>query len=263
VKTIKIYADVFFTVNLFTDLILLMSVKRFFHLKSKGIRIFFAAFTGGISSFAVLLGINENAVSIILIFSAFIINGIAFGFKIKRLIINSLCFMIFSFIFSGVNLFLINTFNIKAAVISGKVYYNINLRELLFFTALFYVIFTLCDKFKRKKEGSKLFYKVRIKYESFETELIMKLDTGLEVREPFSEDPVILCEKNALKFTFSEKNKRLIPYRTVKGEGMLWAFKPDEIYVDGVKSAKSIYVALYEGNLKADHYRGLIPASIL
>ena len=60
-----------------------------------------------------------------------------------------------------------------------------------------------------------------------------------------------------------EKNKRLIPYRTVKGEGILWAFKPDEIYVEGIKSTKSIYVALYEDSLKSKNYHGLIPASIL
>ena len=262
-KTIKIYADVFFAVNLFVDLMLLTCVKKFFHLKTKGTKVFFASFTGGITSLVVLCGIGESLVSFILILTAFLINGIAFGFKIKSLIVNSLSFIIFSFIFSGINLFLINTFNIKAAVISGKVYYNINLLELLFFTALFYIIFTFCDKLKKNKEASKLFYKIKINYKNCESEITMKLDTGLEIKEPFSEDPVILCEKDALSLWPDEKSKRLIPYRTVKGEGILWAFKPDEIYVEGIKSTKSIYVALYEGSLKNEYYHGLIPASIL
>ena len=263
VKIIKIYADVFFIVNLFIDLILLSCVKRFFHLKTKGIRLFSASLTGGITSLIVLSGINEAIIYFILILSAFIISGMAFGFKIKSLIRNSVCFLVFSFIFSGINLLLINIFNVKAAVISGKVYYNINLLELLFFTALFYIIFTFCEKLKKNKEEHRLFYKVKINYKNCETEITMKLDTGLEVKEPFSEDPVILCEKEALSFTPDEKNKRLIPYRTVKGEGILWAFKPDEIYVEGIKSTKSIYVALYEDSLKSKNYHGLIPTSIL
>lgn len=112
-----------------------------------------------------------------------------------------------------------------------------------------------------------------IKIDGKEVDLKGITDTGNSLRETFSDYPVIIVESQAIKDLFPSdvyrsiiavgtvenyswnKRFRLIPYNTVSGEGVLTAFRPDEIVIkSGGKEIKTkkIYVAVSERRISAD-----------
>ena len=262
---IKIYADVFFLVNAYIDFLLLIIVKRFFHLNAKGIRLFAASIFGALSSCTVLFSFSAILNLLLLLLSLITINLIAFGFKnLIFTLKNSVCYLILSILFSGLNLFLIENFKIKALIIKGKVYYDIDLYFFIFFSLIFYLLFLILEKVKNFKSEKKLFYKAEINLLGDSLETLCKLDTCNELKEPFSGDPVIVIENNDLKSKLNNENRnlRLIPYRTISGKGLLTAYKAENIKIDGKIINKSVYVAFSEEKT-GKNYSGIIPESLL
>lgn len=74
------------------------------------------------------------------------------------------------------------------------------------------------------------------------------LDTGNQLREPFSGWPVILLERRLFPGNLPEKGLRLIPCRTVSGQAILPGIKGQKLRLHGREEleADQFYVALSE-----------------
>lgn len=260
----KIYADVFFAVNLFTDYLLLLTLKRLLNLKTRGIKMFAASLLGGVTSLLVFLPIEGFLNLLLFLTISVIISGIAFTFRsIKTLAVSAFGFNLLSIMLSGLTTLFINTFSIKAAVIKGKVYYDISFTAFPVLVAVFYLLFTLSEKIKGTNKEEALLHLLTLNYKGKETSFKVLLDTGNGLKEPFSGDKVIIAEKRSLEKILPENIPklnflRLIPYKSVKGEGILYAFKPDKILIDGKESEKSYYVAISETEFTGG-YKGILP----
>lgn len=139
-------------------------------------------------------------------------------------------------------------------------------------------------KYKRKMEGA--IYKIKIKIMEESLELKAFYDSGHNVREPFTNYPVVIIEKNILKgiipneiiknieednFEFNDKWKsrlRVIPISTVSNEtSVLPGFKLDEfgIYIDSEeKEIKNVIIAMCDKKLSKDgSFNALLSSDII
>lgn len=82
------------------------------------------------------------------------------------------------------------------------------------------------------------------------------VDTGNVLVEPLSNLPVIVVERRALCGMECGRRFRRVPFDSVGGEGMLAAYAPDGVQVDGREI--EAYIAVCERRLCAEGY-GLIP----
>ena len=249
--------------NFYVDFFLLSAVKKLMHLNAKLWRLCAAALLGGACSLAAVLSLEPLINFLLLMLFSLLMSGVAFGFgQVKLLLRAAFAFIVFSLLFSGLNLLLIELFGIRAAVVGGKVYYDIDLLTLILLTAVFYLCFLIADKFREKNTCKKLFFNVKAVKNKKEAEFLCKLDTGNSLTEPFSGDPVILVKRAALAPLLDSEEGlrfRLVPYGSIGGEGILKAFRPDELFIDGRKSEKSYYIAIYEGEIdKHGRFGGII-----
>lgn len=82
------------------------------------------------------------------------------------------------------------------------------------------------------------------------------VDTGNVLVEPLSNLPVIVAEKDALRGLEKGRSMRCVPFASVGGQGMLPAFLPDRIRIDGRECDACI--AVYDGSLCPEGH-ALIP----
>ena len=85
--------------------------------------------------------------------------------------------------------------------------------------------------------------------------LVAIVDTGNSLVEPLSNLPVIVVEKDALSGVAGGR-MRAVPFTSVGGGGVLSAFAPDSVRVDGREV--EAFVAVYDGVLNTEG-RALIP----
>ncbi len=267
-----IYADILFLVNLYIDYFILLGVKNFLHIEVKTYRLIISAVLGAAISLFSLLSLNFLISILLSISSSVAICIVAFGYdSIYKIIKTSVCFYSFSFIFSGIILALINIFNISGTIlIGGKVYFDISLIYLLLFTVLSYFISLLIDKIKGRGQNKLNFYTINICHNNKNLSLRTKLDTENNLSEPFSGTPVIVAQKSLFSEIFPDlgdclpEKFRLVPFKSIGGNGLLPAFLPQEFYL--VKNDKKIkinfYIALFEGSLSHGAYNSIIGEKI-
>lgn len=89
-----------------------------------------------------------------------------------------------------------------------------------------------------------------------------KIDTGCNVKEPFSGEYVIIAEKCIIDNFEPDNSKiRIIPFKSLGGNGIIKGFKPDSIKIDGKEISNDVYIGICNGVLKGD-VKALIPYEI-
>ena len=129
------------------------------------------------------------------------------------------------------------------------VYLKISPFLLCVLTVITYFITNLISKILGKRENDDLFCKAKIFINEKEIEVSCKIDTGNSLKEPFSQNPVIVAfcpyvQKMALPY-------RIIPYRDVSGGGILKAYSADKIIITTKKTEienKNCFVAFTDNS---------------
>ena len=89
-----------------------------------------------------------------------------------------------------------------------------------------------------------------------------KIDTGCNVKEPFSGEYVIIAEKCIIDNFEPDNSKiRIIPFKSLGGNGIIKGFKPDSIKIDGNEISNDVYIGICNDVLKGD-VKALIPYEI-
>lgn len=271
-----VYADILVLVNMYVDYFLLLAVKRSLHLKARGVRLFLGALLGGFSGLLALLPVGKSLEWFLLAASAFAISFTAFFDGRWMMLIKCwLSFFTFSLILSGAVLLLTLVFEIKAAVISGRVYFDLSPLLLLIFTVTVYVVSVLLENICGPKDDVRSLNFAVIETDLGKAEVLMKTDTGSTLREPFSGLPAAVVELDAvisvlppgLMEYISGGNPsggmRLIPCSSLGGKSLLPAFKPDRFYLADSGQELECYVAVTGSRLSSSSWRGLLNPEIL
>ncbi len=189
------------------------------------------------------------------LFSAVIMSVITFGIKpIKKLIKATFWLFAICFVFGGI-MFAIYMFTEIDIMLynNGIVYFDIDITFLVICSVIAYIIITLISKLTDKKAPKAKEYYIKIQTDKKIISCQSLMDTGNNLREPFSNYPVIMMDKTMICDLFDENEKfRLIPVTTVSGETLLKAYRPKFIEIGDYKTDK-VYIA--ESLAPLDEYK--------
>ena len=260
-----VYVDVFLFVNLFESFLLLLGVKLTLRLRCKYYRLALGGLVSAFLSLSVFLPITNfffNMLTIIISSAAATL--ISFGYNSRRLFIKTLStLIILTLLFSGSMIFLYLAFKPNGmTIINNRPYFDISPALLIILTVIIYFILTLYKKLFKNHTSSGLLHSVKFLYENNTCEFKAKADSGCNLKEPFSSSSVIIAEKKTIDFTVDTTKCRIIPFESLGGNGIIYGFKADEVYIDGRKCSQEVYIGLCEGVLNSDT-AGLIPTELL
>jgi stage II sporulation protein GA (sporulation sigma-E factor processing peptidase) len=226
--------------------------------------------------------VPKIVLSILMVYVSFMPKNIKTFFRVL------IHFYIITFFIGGISFGIAYFFNVVTIYDGGILYVEefpvilVAVATLLAFTLGKYIITFI--KYSRKMKG--LVYRIKVKIMAKSIELNGFYDSGHSVHEPFTNYPVVIIEKNAIKdvvpeevikniendnFDFKDEWKsklRVIPIATVtNGKTMLPGFKTDEfyVYIDGKeKIVKNVVVSICDKKLSKDgSFEALLSSDIL
>lgn len=260
-----VYVDILMIVNMFIDAMLLLCVSRLLHLRTKPLRLLLAALAGGVFSLTALLPPLPPYINLPAdVAGAALPVLIAFGKTApKSFAVRTAALFSVSFSFSGVMLFVCGVFHPNGMeVYNDVVYFNISPFMLIILTLLCYYMLVLLKRFTKNAVGKQL-CTVTLRCGSFETSFRAMIDTGCQVREPFSGAYVIIADNSCLKdFPFVSLSKRVIPFDSLGGTGLLEGAKAEQIWIDGKELSDQIYIGSCKGVLKGE-IKAIVPYEIV
>lgn len=260
-----IYVDVLFIVNFFITFFLLQVTAKLLKTQEKLWRIVLGSLIGGLYSLVILADdlhflvsiIGKFAVGSLIILASFKLRGLKNYFK------EVLIFFFSNLMFVGIIIGTWMIFKPKGVVINNNtVYFDISAKLLLFSALCAYLLSVIIIRIYNNKIAKKELYQAVITKNGREYKFFAFADSGNNLKEPFSNYPVIVADKNLFDNIATE---RLVPYSTIGGEGVLNAFKPDKTLIitsRGQAEIENVYVALND-NLRKGEYRGIINPKIL
>lgn len=274
-----IYIDVLLALNLWIDFLLLLATARLLRIPRKRWRMVLGALAGAAFSCLIFLPAMPAGLSVaVKLLAAGGILLIAFPFQgwlpyIKAVAV----FFIISTLFAGMAAALWFFAAPQGFyVVRGVVYYDVSPLTLVLLTVISYGALCLFDRFIRKKAPVNREYRVLVTCGEETVSLRALYDSGNCLKEPFSGSPVLVVRRGALEpvlpagvrealeaeehpavplgggmpagGTAARHRVRLIPFRSVGGEGLLPAFVPDRLTVtarDGAfRDITGAYIAL-------------------
>jgi len=154
-------------------------------------------------------------------------------------------------------------------LLNGTVYFDLSPLWLVLCTCLSYGVLWAFHRLFRQ-QGNPVFCRtVTLVHGGKTVSLTAKVDTGLSLTEPFSGEAVWIAERRALSallpagFGTAESPIpfRPVPYSSIGGTGILPAFRPEALTLDG--TPVSAWVAVLDRPLSAAGFRMLIGADAL
>jgi stage II sporulation protein GA (sporulation sigma-E factor processing peptidase) len=158
---------------------------------------------------------------------------VTFGIKPIRQFIKKLFFLFaITFLFGGVT-YAVYIFLEKDILIysNGIIYFDVDMTFLVICAVISYIVITLITKYTDKRTSKNKEYYVTIENNGKAVSCMGLMDTGNNLREPFSDYPVIMADKSIFNRVYSDESIRLIPISTVNGESIIRAFKPQKISI--------------------------------
>jgi len=252
-----IYVDALFLLNLLTDYLLCLAAARFCGLYLKRRRYALAALLGALYAVAcVLPGLGFLAFPAGKLFSGILMGWIAFGME-KQPIRCMLVLLLVSAAFGGL---------LYALSLAGGGPVPLSLRNLLIAFPLCYAIVKLVSRFRSRRTDSRR-AEIRLRFGQREACFAALVDSGNALSDPVTGAGILVVSPQALAPVFREYTPllaelspvelmdaasklpmlqgrfRLIPYRSLGGSGILPAFRPDSLRIDG-KENRELLVAV-------------------
>lgn len=175
-------------------------------------------------------------------------------------------YMMYSMLLAGICIFI--EFNQQNDNFSSSIY-NFSYKKLMIAIIIIYLTLDrLVIYIKDRKSLKSLIFTVDIISKNCEKKILAFLDTGNELREPATNLPVMIIEKNYFKdFSICEKDIFYIPYKVVDGtQGKLKGFKPEYINIYDGKEIKrrEVIIALSETKLSnLNDYHALLSRGVI
>ena len=294
-EAVTIYVDIVLLENLCMNYIILFGTAYIIKIKVMHLRILLASLIGAIYAVLAYAGIFPIYADLITkIILSICMTYIAFNpKKLKGLIKELIVFYLVSFALGGCAFALLYIVRPQDIFMKNGVYigtYPLKIALLGGITG-FVITYVAIKIVKTRITKNEIIYKAIIEIENQELEINVLLDTGNMLKDPISDDAVIMIEKNRLykivpkelldnmnKFLGGEfenaesleykKRIRFIPFTSVgKQNGMLLGIKADLVKiitdVDEIINEKAI-IGVYEKTFsKSGRYSGLIGLDIL
>lgn len=289
---VVVYADILICVNLIVNYALLMAAGRFCGRTPRRVRMVLAALLGAVYALLVFAGglpgwvptVTKLPMGALLVLISYQYRGLAE--YIRQLVM----FFIVSALFGGLMLALwLFVAPYGMLYENGVVYFNISALALVGFTAAAYGLTEVFARLFRKRDVESGMMEVTVLLGNRQVSLMGFVDTGNTLRDAYSGYPVAVCSMECVRsilplslldiissivetedfsrfqnlMTPDTKNKfKLIPYNTVGFTGVLPAFLPDELRLDGTP-VENVYVAIAPKSFAHEDYDMLLSTEML
>ena len=275
-----IYADVLFILNVYITYALLMLTAMFLGISPKRTRLLLASVIGGLSSFIILVPDVKPVVSgCVRLILCLIFCFISFSFKSTRQCLRQvITFLGVNFLFAGL-MFAIWYFVSPTAVYynTGVVYFDVDMLSLVTVTAVCYFAVKFFGNISKLRQPKNVLYDVTLCILDDEFQLRGFLDTGNNLKDPFTSADVIVVSRSALDKYFPKDKSiseiieqsplkiRYLPCSTVSGNKLLPVFKASEVRIRGVSAdfiIDGVMVAVSDENIRNGDFQVLLPMGI-
>ena len=277
-----IYMDVLVALNWFLDYALLCGTARLLHIPSRRWRLVLGALGGALLAAVLVLPSIPGWLSLILRLGAALpVVWIAFGLgNVRQSAVRMLVFFLLSTALAGLVL-LIYTLAAPQGlkVINGVVYYDVSPLFLAVLTAVGYGGLCLYERWGRLRRLERE-YRLELTGAGGTGILRALYDSGNRLTEGFSGRPVIVADKSAVTPLLTPEQRRfleltdgggalpghwrVIPYRSIGGDGLLPAFMPEKAVLCAGKQRQDItgvYIAITD-RLGRGEYEALVGAAV-
>lgn len=252
-----VYVDILVVLNTLVNYFMLSAVKRITRENTSRLRIALGAVAGGASSLLIFIENLGFFMTLLKAAASFLMVLLSFNFEsLKKYLKNVLWLFIISFVFGGVMFALYMVLGVDAMIYTnGIVYFDIDMPFLVVGSVVSYAVISLISKLTDKKAPRQKEYFVTIENNGKSVSCTALMDTGNNLREPFSDYPVITADKSLFRELFGDnlsEGFRLIPVATVNGNGILKAFRP-AVFKTGNYITDKVYIA--ESGAPLDEYK--------
>lgn len=278
---LTIYADLLFILNFVIDLILLCAVNIIKRQHARWYRLAGAAAVGALC--ACLFAINGLELPLLKFLIGYLLCTVilvlfAFGYHCLRdLIINAGLLFVIALMLGGLMEAVLSIVNQNKSVmgyrvdrLSGRIPFLLILALSIVLTPVIVRIFYLQRRLKQEQE---LLYEVTIVIGEHTISCRGLMDTGNNLYEPISKDPVIIVDRNLLIEEFKEQSKSkpasfcVIPFSSIgKEHGILYGIRPDRVTIHDTKkeytSCRTV-CALSEHDFKRRGYHAILHTELL
>lgn len=288
-----IYLDIVLFENIFLNSIIILSTAILGKVQIKTIRILIASFIGGI--FAIgnyIIKLNSFWGIIFKMIISIIMMKIAFNkCTSKKLIKQLIYFYLVSFTFGGIAFMLLFFINPKDIIIKSNHLVGVYPLKVAIMSGIVgFIVFVVISKIVKNNLNKKsIICDIEIFYNGNTEKIKTMIDTGNLLKDPISQNDVIIVEKDSLKSVISKDildniqailqgkwletenvhsyKLKLIPFSSLGNDnGLLIGFKPDyiKIYSEEEYIRNDVLVGIYDGKLSKNNlYTSLIGLDIL
>lgn len=294
-----VYLDVILIENLCMNYIILFATGYIMKLKMKQLRIIISSLIGGIYAIISYINIIPIYSTLIakIILSISMIYITYFPKNIKLCFKELVLFYVVSFVFGGCAFALLYIIKPQNILIKNGVYIGTYPIKVAIIGALvgFILTYLAFKLIKGKITNKNVIYEVTIFFKDKQENVTAMLDTGNLLKDPISQMPVMLVQKDklsniipkniidnlenilggdeSLQITETERNEyfsklKIIPFKSIgKQNGMLIGLKIDKIQIDindNTEEIKNVIVGIYNGKFsRNEKYSALIGLDIL
>ena len=139
-------------------------------------------------------------------------------------------------------------------VYKDTIYINISPKILIISAAVIYLIISIYDRVCSVHKIKSKTHKITITINN-QTKITFEsaIDTGCNLKEPFSGLPVILAEESLFKnYTVPNTKMRIIPFSTAAGSDLIMGFKPENLTIDNKELFGGCYVGICKNKLNGE-----------
>jgi len=233
-----VYVDLLVIEDLILNYIILLSTSFLLNRETKLKKIFLSSVIGTIPLVFLFLNLKQLAITIISLLFSIIMSIISFKYKDIIYTTKNIFYMHSVSIFLAGSIYLINT-NFLPKI-------NNHQLNTLILLILSPIITTVHLKSINKiKTNYSNYYKIDIYLkDKSKIKVNSYLDTGNQLKDPYTFKPIILVEKELIDIT--KEKIILVPYKTIDNESLLKCFSPDKIYIDKIGFRKKLLIGIID-----------------
>lgn len=256
-----VFVDVFFIYNFIVNLILLITTKLLCFSKTKMPNILLGALLG--SGYAVaVMTLSISGIKSYILNLAVVAAMIVVSFKIKKLKIffkTAAVFLIATFVYAGAMMFLILFMHTGIYFGGGIFYVDISVLSILCAASAVYgCIYFFKRMLQKNITQEKFVYDLYLEKNGISVSVKAIYDSANSLFEPISGLPVILIEESKVEL-FNINTYRIVPFKGAGASGVIMAFLPEKVKIDGTELEKEVYVGCYNKKFSVtDSYNALL-----
>ena len=257
-----IYIDILLFINMIINYAILMTAEKLLKRDIRLYRMILGSVIGALFSLTIFIHPDSRILLWLLkLLTTLIITLIVFGWRSGKEFLKSfLCNTTVSIIYCGGYLLFYQVFKPpNMVIVNGVLYLQVNPLWLTALTAIIYILVIIIYKIFSERIKSTVVM-LRFTLHSKTYTCVGKVDTGCNLREPFSSSFVIIVDA-AVFDTTTEEHFRIVPYATINGSSYLNAVKAETVHIDKKQIFAPIYIAT--GHIQNSSYQAIINPEIL